>query len=91
MRHSTTNNFPASYRYIWNKEHSKNAIVKIKALLKDYTKEESLISPFFGRLFFLHWNRHHVPAVQKIIYKRDYERAEDILFDLRQIDRKSVV
>lgn len=74
--------FPPSYMGIWQGTSHSSNIYKIKALLKDYTKESFFLGSFLGRFFSGHWNRHHIDKVQHII-KRPYECTDDIIYDLK--------
>ena len=74
--------FPKKYLSIWKGTGYRSNIIKIKALLKDYTKENFFLGSFLGRLFCGHWNRHHISKVHKIIQTR-YECIEDIMYDLK--------
>lgn len=67
---------------IWRGTGYCSNIHKIKALLKDYTKEDFFLGSFLGCLFFGHWGRHHISEVHKIIQTK-YECMDDILYDLR--------
>lgn len=75
---------PKSYSSIWQQERSCSEILKIKALLRDYTKENSWLGSFLGRMFSGHWNRHHVDKVSRIIHT-SYESVDHLLYDLKLI------
>ena len=74
--------FPDSYMSIWKKPESHSNIVKVKALLKDYTKENFFLGSFWGRLFSGHWCRHHVDKIHEIIHT-PYECVDDLIYDLK--------
>lgn len=81
---STAVSFPQSYQSIWHNTGSRSNITKVKALLKDYTKENFFFGSFLGRLFSGHWGRHHVDKVHELIYTT-YECVDDLVFDLKQL------
>ena len=83
FRHATpVFSFPDSYMSIWKKPHCYSNIMKIKALLKDYTKENFFLGSFLGRLFSGHWNRHHIDKIHEIIHT-PYESVDDLIYDLK--------
>ena len=79
--------FPPSYNNLWQKTNSNSKLTKARALLADYTKQDSVFGPLLGRLFTGHWNRHHVSQVQKLLHTQ-YESADDLIYDLKQIEKK---
>lgn len=80
--------FPRTYMAIWKQPENRSEITRIKAILRDYTKESSFMGSYLGRLFSGHWNRHHVEKVSQII-KEKYESADDLLFDLKQLNPRA--
>lgn len=76
--------FPDSYKRIWDSTPGHSNITKIKALLKDYTKEDSILGSFWGLIFTLHWGRHHVKSVHQIA-QTQYTSVEAILSDLKAL------
>ncbi|HFD2276213.1 TPA: DUF5617 domain-containing protein, partial [Legionella pneumophila] len=76
--------FPDSYKQIWDSTKGGSNIARIKALLKDYTKEDSVFGSFWGLIFTLHWGRHHVKSVHQIAQTR-YTSVEAILADLKAL------
>lgn len=73
---------PASYVTIYTS--AKNPLLGARALLNDYTKNDSAISRFFHG----HWNRHHVLEVARIVKmidRHEIANASDLLFSLNQI------
>ena len=79
--------FPKTYETIWNHYSHRSSMQKIRALLLDYTKEESVLGSLLGRFFTGHWNRHHVSPVSTIL-KANYMTVDDLLSDLQGIKRK---
>ncbi|RUR11002.1 DUF5617 domain-containing protein [Legionella sp. km772] len=79
---TSTSLFPDSYQAIWKTPKAYSNILKIKALLTDYTKENFFLGSFFGRLFSCHLGRHHVAKVHEIIHT-PYECVEDLIYDLK--------
>lgn len=77
--------FPATYNEIWNQHNGNSDINRIKALLRDYTKEDSIFGSFWGRIFTGHWNRHHVTMVHDIIKAR-YSSVEDLIAELKALN-----
>ncbi|KTC81614.1 DUF5617 domain-containing protein [Legionella brunensis] len=57
-----------------------NAMEKAYFLLRDYTKSDSA----WARFFTGHWNRHHVPAVTKILNSFP-ETVDELLVELQKI------
>jgi hypothetical protein len=76
--------FPQNYFRIWEQEHSRSEIAKIKALLRDYTKDSYWLGSFLGRVFSGHWNRHYIDKVRRII-QTTYESTDHLLYDLKLI------
>ncbi|CZI99470.1 TPA: Dot/Icm T4SS effector WipB [Legionella pneumophila] len=76
--------FPDSYKRIWDSTPGHSNITKIKALLKDYTKEDNILGSFWGLIFTLHWGRHHVKSVHQIA-QTQYTSVEAILSDLKAL------
>tara|TARA_B100000989_G_C19532054_1_gene470626 strand:+ start:3229 stop:4749 length:1521 start_codon:yes stop_codon:yes gene_type:complete len=65
-------NAPASYKELTGS--GDNNLSKARALLADYTKNDSALARFFTG----HWNRHHVSTVNNIVNKIDNNQYHDI-------------
>lgn len=72
------------YNHIWNQEKGNSEIREIKGLLRDYTKEGSILGSLFGRLVSGYWNRHHVNQLHQILQKK-YESSDELISDLKKI------
>lgn len=77
--------YPDSYKAMWKKESSNTPLQQVMTLLRDYTKEDFFLGSWLGRVFHLHWNRHHVEAIQTII-KQNYTTLEEVYRDLKRIN-----
>lgn len=83
--------YPASYTRMWKKaapfsQVYANTALQIKAILDDYTKNNSSIWRFVCG----HWNRHHCKAVQTISENiTDMSNPQEILLRLKAIANKN--
>lgn len=77
--------WPASYYQLMSQGQSK----WIEALLHDYTKGEGTTGKWL-RFLTLHWNRHHVQDVLKVLEKTDDPQAVQIALNaLKRINSKN--
>jgi predicted transcriptional regulator len=78
--------FPPGYVDIWNSLREKNsAFEKAKALLLDYTKNDSRAK----RIGTFHWNRHHVSEITSILSNKAIDNIDKLKEHLLSINLKN--